>query len=386
MRDSLRIAAIIFGVIAVAGGIILGFVLAVMAFMTPRETWLLGLTVAVSAMTVGIGLGSVLALAGWSSWRRRPSPALELPPLWWLAAALALILGIGHLLLQTSASWLLPPWHVLAALLPPLMVTALLLPALQPAGLTQRTVLASFAYGGVLATLVGIVLEMGMLVLVLVLAAVGAAAWPGGAAGLSKWESILRAVETSGDPAALSQMIVLPVVVGVGLLLAGAVPLIEEVVKSLGSLAFGAPRGPRARARVFMTGVMAGAGFSFTEALFYAAQLLPEQWVPNVLLRGLTVVVHAAATGLFALGWYEVRSRSPLGALRYLLAGFAIHGLWNGLSGLLAVVGLRASGAPGGLTTASLVLVVGGLALLWIAALAALLWERRRLSRGLGTG
>lgn len=393
MRDSLRVAAIVFGVIAMIGGLLLGMGVAVMIFTGPRAQWLPSLTVAFSVITVGAGLGGVLALAGWASWRRWRSPALILPPLWWLAAVLMLVLGIGHLLLQTSAAWLLLPWHGLAALVPPLMVAAWLLPALQPARLSRRTLLAAFAYGGVLATLVSIVLEAGMFVLIFLLAATGTALLPGGAASLTRWEEILQIVEASGDLAALRPGMTPPLLLGVGLLLAGAVPLIEEIVKSLASLAYRTPVGARTRARVFMVGVMAGAGFSFTEALFYAAQPLPEQWLQSVLLRGLTVVIHAASTGLVALGWYDLRTRASLGALRYLVVGFAIHGLWNGLSGMLVMVGLR-SGLVGAELAALrslsamlwLAVIIAGLAVVWIGALALLWWERGRLSRALRAG
>jgi hypothetical protein len=127
---------------------------------------------------------------------------------------------------------------------------------------------------------------------------------------------------------------------------------------------------------------MAGVGFSFVEALFYAAQQLPHSWATGVVLRGLTAVIHGAATGLFALGWYEVAAGRPARFLPYAAGGVAIHALWNGMSGLTVVAGLatldgsQAMMAAGGIGA---IVAVGLMAVTWLVALAVLIVYARRL-------
>ncbi len=102
-----------------------------------------------------------------------------------------------------------------------------------------------------------------------------------------------------------------------------------------------------------------------------------------MVLRGLTAVIHGAATGLFALGWYEVMARRPARFWLYAAGGVGIHGLWNGLSGLVALAGLSA--LDGSLTMqtaggAGAIVAVGLLGATWLAALGVLIYQTRHLS------
>ena len=112
---------------------------------------------------------------------------------------------------------------------------------------------------------------------------------------------------------------------GLGLLVAGVVPLAEELIKSLGVPFNAAVQGRLTRAQAFAFGVMAGAGFSFAEALVYGAQQLPHNWAQGVGLRapalglGLVAIevptmddVSAAADRLRAKG---LRVRADQGAI-----------------------------------------------------------------------
>jgi hypothetical protein len=168
------------------------------------------------------------------------------------------------------------------------------------------------------------------------------------------------------DPERVLDTLLTPLtILAAALFLAVLTPLIEETCKSLGVWLAGTARS-LGRARAFALGVMAGAGFSLTEALFNGAAQLPAAWAGPVVLRAGTVLIHGLATGLLALGWYEVLARRPWRFAAYAVAGIGLHGFWNGLGGLsgLAGLGLVTEGAPGlhvGIALLSGIMLVGTL-------------------------
>ena len=393
MRNALRGAALAYGVLATLFSLLAVLAVAVAASISLWDDaaggvpLVVSLTIVVSMVAVGAGLGAPLAVAAWRSMQRRASPALRLPPAWWLALIFIGLLLLGQLSLGTRLNALLiPPLHVAVSLLPPLLIVAAITSPLQRggAGLTRRNLVAQFSYGGLVGTALAILVEMGVFLGVLVSAGILVGLAPGAQDNLLRLAEDLQAEALYGDPLRLLRSLMSPgVVLGLGLLVAGAVPLIEEFIKSLGAPINGVVQGRLTRAQAFAFGVMAGVGFSFVEALFYAAQQLPHGWATGVVLRGLTAVIHGAATGLFALGWYEAASGRPARFLLYAAGGIAIHALWNGLSGLTLVAGLasmdgsQAMMAAGGMGA---LLAAGLMAVTWLAALAVLIVYTRRLS------
>ena len=241
-------------------------------------------------------------------------------------------------------------------------------------------------YGALIATFIAITLEVlagfgsmvtaGLLVTVL----------PGNQATLEGLYQALQAPGQAMDPAAVLDALLTPLtILAAALFLAVLTPLIEETSKSLGVWLAGTAR-PLGRARAFALGVMAGAGFSLTEAVFNGAAQLPAAWASLVVLRAVTVLIHGLATGLLALGWYEVLHRRPWRFAAYAVAGIGLHGFWNGLGGLSALAGLGVleESAPGLhvgialLSSAMLVgtLVVATLVLAWLTT--TLVSETRR--------
>lgn len=393
MRNALRGAALAYGVLATLFSLLAVLAVAVAASISLWDDaaggvpLVVSLTIVVSMVAVGAGLGAPLSVAAWRSMQRRASPALRLPPAWWLALIFIGLLLLGQLSLGTRLNALLiPPLHVAVSLLPPLLIVAAITSPLQRggAGLTRRNLVAQFSYGGLVGTALAILVEMGVFLGVLVSAGILVGLAPGAQDNLLRLAEDLQAEALYGDPLRLLRSLMSPgVVLGLGLLVAGAVPLIEEFIKSLGAPINGVVQGRLTRAQAFAFGVMAGVGFSFVEALFYAAQQLPHGWATGVVLRGLTAVIHGAATGLFALGWYEAASGRPARFLLYAAGGIAIHALWNGLSGLTLVAGLasmdgsQAMMAAGGMGA---LLATGLMAVTWLAALAVLIVYTRRLS------
>lgn len=392
MRNAIQGAALVFGVLAAALGLLAAPALAALLLFGGAPP-LAAVTVIVSAAAVSLGLGAPLALAAWRSQQRRASPTLRLAPLWWLGLVFLGLLALGQLALGTRLNVIiLPPVHVAASLLPALMVVAVVVSPLQRAGagLTRRHLVTQLAYGGLAATALAIALELVAVLAVLLLAAAGVGLLPGGPDSLQRLAAELQWAAQSADPIGLLRVLASPgLVLGIGLLVAAVVPLLEETIKALGAGCNRLVLGRLSRSQAFAFGVMAGAGFSFTEGLFYAAQQLPHGWAGGVALRGLTAVIHAAATGLFALGLFEVVTGRPARFWPYAAGGVGLHALWNGLSGLAALGslsaldGAMAAQAAGG---GAALLAVGGLGATWLGAVAVLVYTTQRLSAELRRG
>lgn len=392
MRDFIRVSALLFGLLATVLSL-LAAVAGLVLVLSDGGLLLVSLTLIASLVAVGAGLGAPLAWAALRSWQRRPSPALHLPPAWWLGLSFIGLLLLGQLVVGTRLNLLLiPPLHVAVSLLPPLLVIAAVAPPLQRAGagLTRRTLASQFSFGGLAGALLAILAESALAIGVFLLAGAGAALLPGGLDNIERLAAELQSGVWMGDPMALLGRLLSPgFVLGLGLLVAVAIPLLEEFIKSLGAPISGLMQGRLTRGQAFAAGVIAGAGFSFLEALFYAAQQLPHTWAIGVVVRALTVVIHSAATGLFALGWYEVAAGRPARFFPYAAGGVAIHAVWNGLGGLLILSGLTAAGGEPAMQTLGGVgslLGIGLLALTWLAALAVLVRFTRRLSAARDAG
>jgi hypothetical protein len=386
--NTIRGAAFVYGLLAALFSLLAALLLGVLAVGGGGMAPLMSVTVLFSLVSLGVGLGAPLAGAAWGSWQRRPSPPLTLPPAWWLGLLFAGLLVLGQLLLGTRLAVLvLPPIHVAASVLPPLLVVAAITRPMQRAGacLTRRNLVTQFAYGGLVSTMAAIVLELGVLLFAMATAGAGVALLPGAEDNIERLARELQSAALFGDPIRLLQSLLSPgLVLGLGLLVALAVPLLEEAIKSLGAWINGVVQGRLTRAQAFAFGVIAGVGFSFAEALFYGAQQLPHGWAGAVVLRGLTAVLHGAATGLFALGWFEVIAGRPARFSLYAAGGVGLHAAWNGLSGLAALAGLGALDSlnPAGqmVSGAVAVLAAGLLAGTWLIALAVLIYQTRRLS------
>jgi hypothetical protein len=392
VRDFIRVSALLFGLLATVLSL-LAAVAGLVLVLSDGGLLLVSLTLIASLVAVGAGLGAPLAWAALRSWQRRPSPALHLPPAWWLGLSFIGLLLLGQLVVGTRLNLLLiPPLHVAVSLLPPLLVIAAVAPPLQRAGagLTRRTLASQFSFGGLAGALLAILAESALAIGVFLLAGAGAALLPGGLDNIERLAAELQSGVWMGDPMALLGRLLSPgFVLGLGLLVAVAIPLLEEFIKSLGAPISGLMQGRLTRGQAFAAGVIAGAGFSFLEALFYAAQQLPHTWAIGVVVRALTVVIHSAATGLFALGWYEVAAGRPARFFPYAAGGVAIHAVWNGLGGLLILSGLTAAGGEPAMQTLGGVgslLGIGLLALTWLAALAVLVRFTRRLSAARDAG
>ncbi len=139
--------------------------------------------------------------------------------------------------------------------------------------------------------------------------------------------------------------------------------------------------------RCFLWGVIAGAGFNVLETFNNSLSVLSpglirestftSQWWFFASVRVGTGVIHSAATGLSAVGFYGIfRRRKRFAAC--LPLGMSIHGTWNGLNFLIDGDAMISGAGPD--ETWLDWVGVAGLALLFCVCVA-LLWELPRRLR-----
>ena len=275
----------------------------------------------------------------------------------WAVAVLAAALFFGGLALGNVAfsrgimPWVLGPIAHLMAAGGPVVFTAFLALRQGPI-LSNRRGWGHFLGGLWAAPSIAFVLELLVLVPAAVVVFVGLAFSENGLAVLQALASADLASDADLTQL-LSSLIGEPIVIGVAIaFLAVAVPLIEESVKSVSIWPL-IPRRPSV-AQAFLGGVLCGSGYALFESLLLAQP--GEDWIPSMIARAGTPLIHAFGTGLVSWGVIEaVVNRRPLRLLGLYLTAAGIHGIWNltalavGLSGfsLEAGAGLLSPVAAG---------------------------------------
>ncbi len=306
---------------------------------------------------------------------RRPGQAWILAM---LLFPLALVLGILAFEVGTLPRVLGPIAHIIAAGAPVLFVASISL-ARGPLTSARRR-WAHVLAGSWVTPPLSLFLELLMLVPFGLLMILGLALSPDSQSLLQE----LAAIDLSSESEVINlteRLLTQPIVIllGVGLL-SGAVPLIEELLKSITIWPLlGKPMSAR---YAFLGGALGGAGYALFESLF-----LPqpgEEWVITMVARAGTPLIHAFNTGLVCWGLAEGvrRRRWLLSAGAYVLA-VGLHGMWN----LAAIgIGLGGLGAESGSSSLdpSLLNAVGYLGLLGlfgltVGSLAGLIWLPARL-------
>jgi len=301
--------------------------------------------------------------------------------LWVCLVGLAVALPLGQLVisLQLGAPVVFPPFHLLGVASPAVAVLVLIGWGVRggPKGAqddtrpTQRQVIAQLTLGAFGATAVSFTLEAIMAVIGLFLIGVVLALTPEGPAQLAELQAILRDPARWQDLSVLARWVLKPgILLAVGVMLVVIAPMIEEGAKSLGVplLALATRRRPGS-VQGWVWGIAVGVGFAIAEGLFNGAANL-SFWAGIALLRIGATAMHAVTAGVTGLGWARtLTSRRLGGVLVGYLVSVTLHGLWNGLTVLMAVSSLWAvtqPANPAGVAMAGLGLLVGltGLALL----------------------
>ena len=329
----------------------------------------------IAALYLGLFGGALAVYHGMGSITGRASSIFKLPSFYVFWIVLALILGLGNLILNQAilVDYLFPPLFVLGAALSTFAVLAW---AFRPMGwpLTWRQAALAFVCGSTLSVAVAILLEGILPYLAYVLIE---------PLGFMAEEFADLGWGASGF---VERFFASPLILVYLIFTAFQAPLPEEFAKALGIPMFGRARITNER-QAFAIGLASGAGFAILENMLYEglyAHYNGWSWGGITLLRSIGSVLHPIGTGIIALGWFRARE-SGVGALlkAYLLA-VLLHTLWNGgfeplvyLTGLDYYAGTGPSLSFYGETLN--VLLVGYLVLLS----AGLWWLLRRIVTGL---
>ena len=391
MRKPLLILAVIGGLLAALGGLASEAVLAALYWLgrdaVRTDPAVFG-SLALAVAMIGVGLGLMLAWAGWQALGGAPGGRFLLPRWGWCLLALAVVLGLGQVALTKDLAWLAAIAHVLVAALGVCLALAWTLGATRrDGGVAERPMLGSLAWGGLGA--VGMALAAEVIILLIAAAVAGvylALVQPDYLQRLQEWVAI-RPGEMP-DPGALAPLVRSPWVWLAAL--GGAcvlVPLIEEAAKSLAvPLIVASGQRPTALDG-FLFGAAAGAGFALFEAAANGALALREGnvWWAMMIVRLGATGMHILASGLTGLAWQQgLVGRRWVRAGGLGLLAVMLHGAWNFCSLGITMIGLGAttSGegiAPiGGLIAAAL---AGALAVLFMGVFIALSVIPRQLAR-----
>jgi hypothetical protein len=343
-----------------------------------------GLTLpAVSLLVLAAGLGLPLLWQTVAGLRGKPSRrfALSLPQSLVLCVLYVAAVAGGQAVLSArqAVAIALPPFHVIALALPPLLCLGGAAALARAPHFTWRQWWSGLGAGAFGAAGVAFLVELALLVIGLLIAAVALGASPEWVERLREFQ---RAPNSLDQQALLRSLVGNPAVIGVLLIsLSGLVPLIEETAKSLVPASIGLWHRPGAQglaARAFLWGVAGGAGFAVLEGLLNGG-LSVQEWGSVALLRVGSSAMHCLTTGLVGWGWGGVWAERRWLRLAALYAvAIAIHGVWNATSIGMAVAGAAFTN-PSAQTA-----IVGSAALslvaLTIGEIVALLWLARHVS------
>jgi len=276
----------------------------------------------IAALYLGLFGGALAIYHGLNSINGRPSSLFKLPVFYIFWIVLALVLGIGNLILNTdiASDYLFPPIFVLGAALSTFAVLGW---AYRTMGfpVTWRQAALAFVCGSTLAVAVAIILESTLPYLTYLL--------------ISPFEYLTEEFSSIGwgAPGFIERLFASPLLIVYLIFTAFEAPLPEEFAKALSIPLFGKYRITNER-QAFAIGLASGAGFAILENMLYEgiyAQYNGWTWGGITLLRSIGSVLHPIGTGIIALGWFRMKQGGGAGALfkAYLLS-VGLHTLWNG--------------------------------------------------------
>lgn len=369
MRELFRVLVLIAALCIVAIGLLLGILGIAFSLLGGGPDSLMSVTISTALMVLLVGLGSASAWHAWQAIQGRPSAKFGPKRVWPLVILFILALVLGQAVLSLSLLTVLtfPPLHTAASILPALILLVAVGRVLRNAA-TCRDMVLQVAAGALLAAPLAMALETVAILSIAISTISGLALQPGGQEQLVTITSYLQDPAWLQDPSALAPALLTPFVMAAALaLVAGLIPLIEEAVKTIG-VGLTAYRKP-SLAQALLWGLAAGAGFSITEGLLNSAGGLGA-WLPTVLLRLGTMLLHCLTGALMGLAWYNLFSaRKWLRSVGLYLISVAIHGLWNGLATMATLLSLTTPDTG----SASDTLLISGIGMLVVLLLLILL-------------
>jgi hypothetical protein len=364
-----RVLVLVGALSIVVVGALGGGIAIVVGLFQPAGDRLSMITVGASLLVLSVGLGLALAWQAWQAVEGRKSGPFQPRRLVLWAVVFLVVVLAGQLVLSLDLlpALLFPPLHIAAAVLPPLLILGAMGRSLGRAT-RWRDVVLEIGSGAFLSTLLAFSLEFAAILILLLGALAVVAAQPGGSELLQNLADSLQNATWLQDPTQLAPLANSPILIGAALLLlAGVIPLVEELVKTVGVglLAYRRPSLPAA----VLWGLASGAGFALSEGMFNSASGL-DLWAGVVLLRVGASSLHCFTGGLMGLAWYELLSRGRwLRTAALYAASVAVHGLWNSLATGMSFISLR-SMAPDatlfgqGLAGAGILVLLGSIVVL----------------------
>jgi len=332
----------------------------------------------IAAIYLGLGCGSLAVYHGLSSINKRKSSTLKFPSFYIFWIVLALVLGLGSLVLNVdiATDLLFPPLFMLGAALSTFAVLAW---AYHKMGfpITWRQASLAFVSGSTLSIIVTIVLG---------------AMLPYFAYLLLEpfWYLAEEFADIGwGAPGFIERLFASPLIFVFLAVTAIEAPIPEEFAKALGIPMFGRARIQNER-EAFAIGLACGAGFAVLENMLYEGIYASNYgwgWAGITLLRSIGSVLHPIGTGIIALGWFRMKKAEGGGAghlFKAYLLSVGLHTLWNGgFEPLVYLTGLEFySGSDSSLSIYGEtlnVLLIGYLVLLSLG----LWWLLRKIVNGL---
>jgi RsiW-degrading membrane proteinase PrsW (M82 family) len=286
----------------------------------------------IAAIFLGLGCGSLAIYHGISSISRRHSSPVKLPSFYIFWIALALVLGVGSLILKVkiATEYLFPPLFALGASLSTFAVLAWSYRRLgEP--VTWRQATLAFICGSTLSILVAIILETILPYLAYLLFA-PARYLTEGISDIS-W----------GAPGWIERIFASPIILVFLAVTAVEAPIPEEFAKALSIPMFGRGRITNER-QAFAIGLASGAGFAILENMLYEglyANYNGSGWAGITFLRSIGSILHPLGTGIIALAWFRMKGSGAGKLFKAYLLSVGLHTLWNGgFEPLLYLTGL----------------------------------------------
>ena len=386
MRQPFRVLILIAALLVAASGTLMGAVGVAFSLQSGGPDVVTTVTFSVSVLALSLGFGSVSAWHALRATQGHPSAPFR-PRTPWLLFLLFLassILGQAVLSYSVLPALVFPPLHVAASVLPPLFILAVVGRALQGVT-TWRHIVLQVSSGIFLAAPLAMLLETVAIVLIATAAITGLALQPGGEELVVAASSYLQDPALLQNPGILVRSVLTPAIMAaVVVLVAGLIPLVEEVVKTIG-VGLMASRRP-ALPQAVLWGLAAGVGFSIAEGLLNSAGALGA-WLATVVLRLGTTILHCFTGALVGVAWYQLFTQQRWArGLGLYLASVAIHGLWNGLAATMAILSVTGTGSgtesntqlATALWTLGTLILLGVLALGMLGGLAGLTAHARR--------
>lgn len=275
----------------------------------------------VAGIFLGLGCGSLAVYHGIGSITHRKSSTLKLPSFYLFWITLALVLGLGSIVINANlaAELLFPPLFALGAALSTIAVLAW---AYRRVGfpLTWRQASLAFVSGSTLAILVAIILETTLPYLAYLL--LEPLWYLGDEFATIGW----------GAPGFIDKLFSSPLIFVILAVVAVEAPIPEEFAKALGIPMFGRARIQNER-QAFAIGLASGAGFAILENMLYEGLYASHNgwgWAGITLLRSIGSILHPIGTGIIALGWFRMKEAGAGKLFKAYLLSVGLHTLWNG--------------------------------------------------------